>query len=63
MHDHDKKHHNEPVIEPEKVACEVCLKKIPISEAQSEEATDYVAYFCGLDCYDQWKHQNSEEHD
>ncbi len=41
-----------------KVRCEVCLKDIPVSEAQSAEAQDYVAYFCGLDCYDQWKAQN-----
>ena len=47
--------------EVEKVTCDVCLKKIPISEAQSEEATDYVAYFCGLGCYDKWKHQKSSE--
>lgn len=37
------------------VACEVCLKQIPSSEAASEEATDYVVYFCGLDCYQEWK--------
>ena len=37
------------------VACEICLKEIPNSEAKMEEASDYVAYFCGLDCYDKWK--------
>ena len=37
-----------------KVACEVCLKEIPQSEAKSEEAADYVAYFCGLECYAKW---------
>ena len=57
MHDRTK----DQIVEVEKVACEVCLKKIPVSEAQSAEATDYVAYFCGLDCYDKWKHQNSSE--
>lgn len=57
MHEHDK----EQGAELEKVACEVCLKKIPVSEAQSEEASDYVAYFCGLDCYDQWKHQKPSD--
>ena len=27
------------------------------SEAVVAEATDYVVYFCGLDCYDRWRHQ------
>lgn len=39
----------------ERVACDVCLKEVPKSEATVPEATDYVAYFCGLDCYDRWK--------
>ena len=41
-----------------KVTCEVCLKEVPRSEAKSEEATDYVLYFCGLECYDKWKKQD-----
>ena len=57
MHEHDK----EQTTDVEKVACEVCLKRIPVSEAQSAEATDYVAYFCGLDCYDKWKHQEPSD--
>ena len=42
-------------VESEKIACEVCLNDIPVTEAKSEEATDYVVHFCGLDCYDKWK--------
>ncbi|MCU7800513.1 MAG: DUF3330 domain-containing protein [gamma proteobacterium symbiont of Lucinoma myriamae] len=56
-----RKHDKEQTAEVEKVACEVCLNKIPVSEAKSAEATDYVAYFCGLDCYDKWKHQKSSD--
>ena len=37
------------------VACEVCLKEVPQSEAIVPEASDYVAYFCGLECYQQWR--------
>jgi hypothetical protein len=44
----------------EKVACEICLKEIPISEAMSAEAIDYVAHFCGLECYAKWKEQNTQ---
>lgn len=43
------------------VSCEICLKSIPISEAKNAEAEDYVAYFCGLECYDVWKHQKDRE--
>jgi len=45
----------------EKVACEICLYEIPISEAKSEEATDYVIHFCGLECYTKWKEQSNKE--
>jgi hypothetical protein len=47
--------------EDEKVACEICLKEIPVSEATSAEATDYVIHFCGLECYGKWKEQGSDE--
>ena len=41
--------------DPDRVACKVCFKEIPLSEAVNEEATDYVLHFCGLDCYAKWK--------
>jgi len=41
----------------ERIRCEVCQLDIPLSEALVAEATDYVVYFCGLDCYDRWRHQ------
>ena len=47
-------------VEPEHVACEVCLKEVPKSEATVPEATDYFTYFCGLDCYEKWKKQATE---
>jgi hypothetical protein len=43
------------------VACDICLKEIPQSEAQIEEASDYVIYFCGLDCYEKWRETDSED--
>ena len=45
----------------ERVFCEVCLKEVPKSEAAMAEARDYVAYFCGLDCYRKWMDQRSVE--
>ncbi|MBI5005492.1 MAG: DUF3330 domain-containing protein [Nitrosomonadales bacterium] len=43
----------------ETIPCDVCHKEIPLSEAQRFEAQDYVAHFCGLDCYSTWQ-QRSE---
>ncbi|MCK5499601.1 MAG: DUF3330 domain-containing protein [Gammaproteobacteria bacterium] len=52
---------SEKPIEIEKVPCNVCLKEIPRSEAEIEEASDYVLYFCGLDCYEKWREENNKE--
>lgn len=41
-------------LEP-RLSCEVCKKEIPRSAAQSAEGDDYVFYFCGPECYAQWK--------
>ena len=43
------------------ISCEVCFMEIPVSEAKNEEATEYVVYFCGLDCYDKWKNQSENK--
>ncbi|MCU7835308.1 MAG: DUF3330 domain-containing protein [gamma proteobacterium symbiont of Taylorina sp.] len=56
-------HENEKNTGSDQIACKICLKEIPISEAKSEEATDYVAHFCGLDCYDKWRHQKPKDKD
>lgn len=44
-----------------KVRCDICQKEIPLSEAKSAEAVDYVAYFCGLECYAKWKQMSESE--
>lgn len=51
---------NDKPVEQEHVACEVCMKEVPVSEAVVPEATDYVAHFCGLDCYQKWKDQGAK---
>ncbi|MGH8614260.1 MAG: DUF3330 domain-containing protein [Gammaproteobacteria bacterium] len=50
-------------VDVERVACEVCLKEVPRSEATVAEATDYVVYFCGLDCYQKWKSRGAKSDD
>lgn len=47
----------------ELISCEICLKSIPQQGSKSVETTDYVAYFCGLDCYDVWLRQNKDKTD
>ena len=42
------------------VSCKLCLESVPLSESEIPEAEDYVAYFCGLECYDVWKKQQAE---
>lgn len=49
-----------PPDEHELVSCEICMKSIPRSDATNGEKDDYVAYFCGLDCYEQWQQQQSK---
>ncbi|MDP2370364.1 DUF3330 domain-containing protein [Rhodoferax sp.] len=44
-------------VELDLIACEICLKEVPISEATVPEATDYVVHFCGVECYQKWKRQ------
>lgn len=51
----------EQSFEIELVECEVCLREIPVSETISEEVSDYVTYYCGLDCYEKWKKQLGEQ--
>jgi hypothetical protein len=47
--------------EIELVSCEVCLKEVPASEAETFEAVDYVAHFCGLECYVKWTEQREAD--
>lgn len=42
------------------VSCELCLKSVPLSESEISEAEDYVAYFCGLECYQAWINQKNQ---
>ena len=48
-----------PVI-VETVACDICIKEIPKSEAAIDEARDYVLYFFGLDCYAKWQDEKEK---
>ena len=47
-------------VDVEQVACEICLKEVPKSEAMVAEAEDYFVYFCGLECYARWTGRKEE---
>lgn len=47
--------------EVNKVPCHICQKEIPLSEAKSAEAVDYIVHFCGLECYTKWKQMSESE--
>jgi Domain of unknown function (DUF3330) len=49
------------VSEQQLISCEICLKSIPKQDSKYIEADDYVAYFCGLECYDLWVKQAEED--
>jgi len=50
-------------IELETLSCELCPKKIPVSEAKSSAATDQALYCCRLDLYQQQPTQAAKQDD
>jgi hypothetical protein len=44
--------------EVESIACDICRKEVPVSEATIPEAVDYVVHFCGLACYEKWQKES-----
>lgn len=47
-------HARGPQVPTLQVVCTICREEVPMSEAMNVEASDYVAHFCGLDCYQRW---------
>lgn len=48
-------------LQSEKIVCEACLDEMPSNEGMNFETEDYVAHFCGIECYAQWKEQAAKE--
>jgi Domain of unknown function (DUF3330) len=46
---------------PRLISCPICQHEIPLSEAVVPEASDYVVYFCGLECYERWRTQRAAQ--
>lgn len=37
------------------LTCDFCLKDLPAKDSIREEGEDYVAHFCGLECFEAWQ--------
>lgn len=48
-------------VDPQSVSCDVCFKLVPKSEAVTAEARDYIACFCGVNCYERWRGERAPE--
>ncbi len=46
-----------PEIQPQRISCSMCHKEIPLSAALTPQGADYVGYFCGIECYEQFAAQ------
>jgi hypothetical protein len=44
----------QPSTPPVRVACSVCRKEIPLSSALTPQGAEYVGYFCGIECYEEF---------
>ncbi len=44
------------------IPCDVCEKEVPLSEALTSEAEDYVMYFCGVDCLEHWRKKAEQQY-
>jgi YHS domain-containing protein len=47
----------QPEIQPQKIPCSMCHKEIPLSAAMTPQGEEYVGYFCGIECYDEFREQ------
>jgi len=48
-------------VDPQSVFCEVCLKRVPKSEAVMTEGRDTTVYFCSAGCYERWRGERAPE--
>ena len=59
MTENEKKGAAEPGDRPA-LSCKVCMREIPADVDHTLEGQEYVAHFCGLDCYRAW-HDHGED--
>ena len=42
------------------IECAECSKHLTQSVIKTGEGTDYVRYFCGVECYEKWLNKQKE---
>jgi YHS domain-containing protein len=45
---------NRPQMPEQQIACAVCRKEIPLSSAFTPQGAEYIEYFCGMECYEEF---------
>ncbi len=43
-----------PSAPTELVSCRICRKEIPLSTALTPQGAEYIGYFCGIECYEEF---------
>jgi hypothetical protein len=43
------------------LTCDFCLKELPENNGIREEGQDYIAHFCGLECFEAWQQRHAHE--
>lgn len=43
-----------PDIPSQKFACSTFLEEVPLNMADTPEGADYIGYYCGIECYEEF---------
>ena len=43
-----------PKMPEQQIACSICRKEIPLSSALTPQGAEYIEYFCGIECYEEF---------
>lgn len=43
-----------PQMPSQLIPCSVCRKEIPLSSALTPQGAEYIEYFCGIECYQEF---------
>jgi hypothetical protein len=50
-------------IAPRPVNCATCRRELPQDQALTPEGGDYTLWFCGIECYAQWRREQGSDRD
>ncbi len=43
-----------PKMPEQQIACAICRKEIPLSSAFTPQGAEYIGFFCGIECYEEF---------